>query len=496
MLDDERTIAFFQPTRERFLEYDLTKLVYELSKPKRPVVGVMSSLPLDGNARLMMMTQGREGAQPYASSLLLRQTNQVKTIATDAQVIPRDVQVLLVAQARHLSEATQYAIDQFVMRGGRLMVMVDPWSEAEASTPAQSGMPPSDTHSDLKTLFDAWGIEFDPNKVVGDLTGAWRVRANPGAKVQATDYVAWFNIGKDGINHNDPATADLQQVTVASAGFIQKAPKANIQFTPLLTATGDDGVIPVDKVKTPDPVKLLANFKPDGKNRVIAARIRGALKSAFSGPPPLAKGQKRPADFPAYLSHTKGPANMVVVANSDILADRFWVRITDFFGQKTAVPFSDDGPFVANLVGTLAGGDALIGLRSRGDSNHPFTLVNQMQSKAEAKFRQTEQALQSHLDKVEQQLQTLRDGSNNGPKAASMQAVITPQQQQAIEAARKDVVNTREKLRAVQRELNHDISRLEAKLRVFNIVLVPAVLTILALALGLVRRQRRARARA
>ena len=131
----------------------------------------------------------------------------------------------------------------------------------------------------------------------------------------------------------------------------------------------------------PDPAKMLAGFKPDGKPRVIAARIHGELKSAFSGPPPLEKGQKRPKDFPAYMAHTKGPANLVVVADSDILADRFWVHITDFFGQKTAVPFSDDGPFVANLVDTLAGGDALIGLRARGDNNHPFTLVNQMQAR-------------------------------------------------------------------------------------------------------------------
>ena len=495
MLDNDRTIAFFQPDRERFLEYDLTKLVYELSNPKRPVVGVMSSLPLDGDARLLMMTQGRSGGQPYAASVLLRQTNQVKTVPTNAQVIDPDIQVLLVAQAQNLSDDTLYAIDQFVMRGGRLMVMVDPWSEAMAAMPSQSGTPPSDTHSDLPKLFHAWGIEFDPTKVVGDLTGAWRVRASDDQNAPATNYVAWFNI-RAGINRNDPATADLQQVTVASAGFIAKAPGATIQFTPLLTATGQDGVLPVDAVKMPQPARILAGFKPDGKPRVIAARISGVLKSAFTGPPPLAKGQKRPADFPPYKAETGKPANLVVVADSDLLADRFWVRIANFFGQQTAEPFSDDGPFVANLIGTLAGGDALIGLRSRGDSNHPFTLVNAMQGQAEAKFRQTEQALQTHLDDVEKQLRTLRQGSSSGPEEATAQAVITPQQRAAVDAARKDVLDTREKLRAVQLALNHNIGRLETELRLFNIVLVPTLLTILALVLGLMRRQRRARARA
>jgi ABC-type uncharacterized transport system involved in gliding motility auxiliary subunit len=491
--DDERTIAFFQPERERFLEYDLTKLVYELSNPKRPVIGVMSSLPLDGDPRMMMMTRGQgPGGQPYASAMLLRQTNQVKTVATDAQVIDPDIQVLLVAEAQNLSDPTLYAIDQFVMRGGRLMVMVDPWSEALAATPNPTGMPPTDTHSDLKKLFDAWGIAFDPTKVVGDLTGAWRVRSED--RVQAVNYVAWFNI-REGINHDDPATADLDQVTVASSGFLAKAPNATIDFTPLLSSSARSGLLSVDQVKMPEPAKILADFKPEGGPRVIAARVHGVLKSAFTEPPELAKDQKRPDNFPAFKAQTDGPANLVVVADSDILADRFWVRTADFFGQQTATPFADNGPFVANLIGTLAGGDALIGLRSRGDTNHPFVLVNEMQSEAEARFRQTEQGLQKHLEDVQKQLQTLRQGSGGAADKAPAEAVITPEQRAAIDAARKDIVDTRQQLRAVQLELNHDISRLETWLRVLDIVLVPAVLTVVAISLGLLQRRRRARAR-
>jgi ABC-type uncharacterized transport system involved in gliding motility auxiliary subunit len=496
--DDERTIAFFQPERERFLEYDLTKLVYELSNPKRPVVGVMSSLPLDGDPRAMMMAmrgQPTAGGQPYASTTLLRQTNQVKMVATDAQVIDPDIQVLLVAQASNLSDATLYAIDQFVMRGGRLMVMVDPWSETMASSPTPNGMPPTDTSSNMKKLFDAWGIVFDPTKVVGDLTSAWRVRAGASDRVQAVNYVAWFNI-RDGINHEDPATADLQQVTVASAGALSKAPNSSIEFTPLLTSSARSAEIAVDEVKMPDPGRVLAGFKPEGGPRVIAARVRGVLKSAFTGPPEMAKDQKRPDNFPDYKAQTDAPANIVVVADSDILADRFWVRVSDFFGQQTAMPFADNGPFVANLVGTLAGGDALIGLRSRGDTSHPFILVNQMQSEAEAKFRQTEQALQKHLDDTEKQLRTLRQGSTGTNEQANAQAVITPEQRAAIDAARKDIVDTRQQLRAVQFDLNRDISRLETGLRLFNIVLVPVLLAIAAIAIAIVRRGRRARARA
>jgi ABC-type uncharacterized transport system involved in gliding motility auxiliary subunit len=493
--DDERTVPFFQAERERFLEYDLTRLVYELSNPKRPVIGVMSSLPLDGDPGAMMMTRGQgPGGQPYASSVLLRQTNTVKNVATDVQVIDPDIQVLLVAEARNLSPATLYAIDQFVMRGGKLMAMVDPWSEALAATPSPTGMPPGDTHADLKTLFDAWGIQFNPTEVVGDLTGAWRVRSGTEDRVQAVDYVAWFNI-RDGINHDDPATADLQQVTVASSGYLAKAPNAPIDFTPILSTSDRSGPVSVDAVKMPDPAKVLAGFKPEGGPRVIAARVHGVLKSAFSEPPPQAdKDPKRPENFPAHKPQTDGPANMVVVADSDILADRFWVRVSDFFGQQTATPFSDNGPFVANLIGTLAGGDALIGLRSRGDTNRPFTLVAQMQSDAEAQFRQTEQALQQHLDETEKQIRTLRSGGGEGDNAKP-DAVISPGQRDAIDAARQDVLRTRQKLRAVQLELNRDISTLAGEMRVFTILLVPALLTVLAVGMGIVQRRRRARAR-
>jgi gliding motility-associatede transport system auxiliary component len=195
-----------------------------------------------------------------------------------------------------------------------------------------------------------------------------------------------------------------------------------------------------------------------------------------------------------------------VVADSDILADRFWVRVADFFGQQTATPFSDNGPFVANLIGTLAGSDALIGLRSRGDTNRPFTLVAQMQSDAEAQFRQTQQALQQHLEETEKQLRTLRSGGAPGGNAADnaadsagdnakQDAVISPDQRAAIDAARQDVLQTRQKLRAVQLELNRDISALAGEMRVFTIVLVPAMLAILAIGMGIMQRRRRARAR-
>ncbi len=490
LVDDERSIAFLQPERERFLEFDLTKLVYELSNPKRPVVGLMTSLPVDGDPRMMMMRQAGAAGQPWVSITELRQSNTVRSVPLDTWTIEPDINVLLVAQAQHLSDAAQYAIDQFVMRGGRLMVMVDPDSEAEGMTPGPEGAPPTDTSSNLKRLFDAWGIDFDPSVVIGDLNGAWRVRANPTDRVQVVEYVAWFNI-RDGISHSDPATADLTQVTVASTGAIAKHPGADIEFTPILTSSAESAALPVAMVKdNPDPAKILGSFKPAGGKRVIAARVRGTLKSAFSGPPDPPQGQTRPTDLPAFRGSTDGPANLVVVADSDILADRFWVRTADFFGQSQATPFSDNGPFVANLIGTLAGGDALIGLRSRGDALRPFTLVDDMQRQAEARYRQTQQTLEAHLQDTQKQLTQLRQGD------AGAQATVTPEQTAAIDQARQDIISTRRQLREVQLNLKREIDRLQLELRIFDIVLVPALLAVLAVILGLLRSRRRARARA
>ncbi|TCZ66767.1 GldG family protein [Roseicella aquatilis] len=503
LVDDERSIAFLQPDRERFLEYDLTRLVYELSNPQRPVVGVLSPLPLNGDPRALMLRQPQLG-QPAAVMTQLRQFFSVKDIPLDAQVIDPDVQVLVVAHPQGLAPATQYAIDQFVMRGGRLFLLVDPHSESQASRPGPTGQPPADTASSLDTLLQAWGLEAPSDKVVLDLRGAWRVRANPGDRVQAVDYVAWFNLQGDSLNHDDVSLAQLDQVTVASAGELRKKEGAAIEFTPLLTSSAESMVVDAARVRQePNPVRLLAAFRPGQERHVIAARIRGELASAFpAGPPAPAEGQERPTDLPAHRARSDGPATVVVVNDTDLLEDRFWVRVQDFFGQQVATPFSGNGSLIANLVDTLAGSDALISLRSRGESLRPFELVEEIRRNADAEYRQTEQQLTQTLEQTERRLRELRQGTPGGTPMApggernQNQTVITPEQRAEIDAARQEIVNTRRQLRAVQLELRRDIEGLETLLRIVNIALVPALLTLFAIGLAVVRARRRAAARA
>ncbi|MDO9708615.1 GldG family protein [Paracraurococcus lichenis] len=499
LVDDERSIGFFQPDRERFLEYDLTRLVYELSNPQRPVLGVMSPLPLNGDPRAMMMRNPALG-QPAVVMTQLRQFFTVKDIPLDAQVIEPDVQVLVVAHPQGLGEAAQYAIDQFVMRGGKLFVLVDPHSESQASRPGPTGQPPANTASSLDRLLNAWGVEAPSEKVVLDLRGAWRVRANPGDRVQAVDYVAWYNLQGDSLNRDEVSLAQLDQVTVASAGELRKKDGATIDFVPLLTTSPESMVVDAARVRQePNPVRLLADFRSGNARHVIAARLRGELASAFpDGPPAPAEGQQRPEGFPAHLARSQGVANVVVANDSDILEDRFWVRVQDFFGQQVATPFSGNGSLVVNLVDTLAGSDALISLRSRGESLRPFNLVEDIRRNADAEYRQTERQLQQKLEETEKRLRELRQGTPAAPGAErnQNQAVITPEQRAEIDRAREEIIATRRQLRAVQLDLRRDIEGLETVLRIVNIALVPALLTAFAIGLAVVRQRRRAAARA
>jgi ABC-type uncharacterized transport system involved in gliding motility auxiliary subunit len=485
LLDDERTVPFFQPDRERFLEYDLTRMIHELSDPRRPVVGVMSALPLDGAGP---SAGGDPGFAPFVTMTQLRQAFAVRGVPVDATAIDPAIQALLVIHPQHLTPPTLYAIDQFVMRGGRLLVMVDPHSETQAALPDAAGSAGLGTASDLEPLLSRWGVRFDPTHVVGDPDGAWRVTTSADPHQPPIDYLPWFNINGSGIAADDPATGDLEQVTVASAGSLSPRADAKVQFIPLLRAGPRAGLIPTGMVNDqPDPGAILAGFRSSGDRFVIAARLRGALRSAFPAPPSGA------AAAPPYVAATSGPANVVVVADSDVMADRFWIRMGTFMGQPQPVPFSDNGAFVVNLAGTLAGGDALLGLRARGGALRPLTLIDSMQRTAEDRYRETEQALRAHLDTIKKKLDDLRAGRDASEPSA--RAVMSQEQQAVIDQLTSEVAATRVRLRQVQLSLREDIDSLERQVRLVDVALMPALVALGAIALSIARQRRRRRAR-
>jgi ABC-type uncharacterized transport system involved in gliding motility auxiliary subunit len=496
--DDQQVIPFFSPERERFLEYDLTKLVHSLAVPTRTVVGLISTLPLQGDMTAMM--QGRP-SRPMAVIDQLQQFDKVEPLDADIDVIPADVDVLMLVHPQNLPPKTLFAIDQFVLRGGKALIFVDPHSELQAAQPSQASAPGAPTSSNLTPLFKAWGFEMLPNIVAGDRRDAQQVGVPvAGRGEEPLDYIAWLDLKAANINRDDMITADLSHITMASAGILEPLPGATTNFEPLIATSPDSTEIPADKLSgLPDVAGLLANFKPDGKRYVLAAHVTGAAKTAFpNGPPQPAApsaatpGAPKPAEGSPrsgnWLKQSEHPINVVVVADTDILDDRVWVQSQDFFGQRVVVPIANNGDFVADAVDVLAGGEDLVGLRSRGTAARPFTVVDRLQREAQARYSAEEHALQQKLKATEAKLADL-----TGKDETDTPANLSPEQTKAIAQFRADMLQTRRQLRDVQAALRSDIQRLKGGLEFLDIALVPIIVAVVAVIVGAVRLRSRRR---
>lgn len=477
--DKEESIPFFQPERERFLEYDLTRLVYNLAEPKKKVVGVLSTLPLEGEFR-----DPRQPPQPWIVYQQLQQFFELKTIQADAAEIPADVTVLMIVHPHGLPDKTLYAIDQFVLRGGRALVFVDPHAEGEMGRPgpaAQTG----DTASDLGKLFDAWGLELVKGKFVADRQNARRVSAGAQSRVRAIDYVAWLQLRDDSFRHDDILTAELKSINMASAGALKAKDGATTTLTPLFQSSPQAMLDDVDKIKmAPDPAGLLASFKPANERYTLAARIRGPVKTAFPDGPPKEERKEGAPDQPPPpaptaepLKDAKVPINLIVIADTDLLENRFWVTVQDFFGQQVAMPAAANGDFVVNAVDNLSGSDALIGLRGRGVSARPFTVMAALQRDAEQRYRAKEQELTEKLKATERKLNELKTSKDQ----AAGKAILTPEQQAEIDQFRGELLTIRKQLRDVQLDLRRDIDGLQSWIRFLAIGGMPILIVVWAL---------------
>lgn len=488
--DKEGTIPFLQPERERFLEYDLTKLIFDLVTTKKKTIGLLSSLPLAGQ-----FMGPRVPPQPWVIHDQLMQFFDVQRIEADAAAIPDTIGVLMLVHPKELPAPTLYAIDQFVLRGGRVLAFVDPHAEGEMSRPgpaAQTGQ----TASAIPSLLKAWGLELVEGKIAGDRQAARRVNAGDAQRVRSVDYLAWLTLRDTALTKSDVLLADAQAINLASAGILKPIANSGLQVTPLIQTSTQSQELDVEPLKfAPDPVSLLANFKPSGERLMLAARVRGAIKSAFpDGAPKVEKKEgeesaDKPAPaIPAHLAESKEPINVIVVADTDMLEDRFWAQVQEFFGQRLAVPIANNGDFVINAVDHLAGSNDLISLRSRGQSARPFTVVQDIQRQAELAFRSKERALTDKLKETEAKLKELQT-KEQGEGAA--RALVTANQQQTIDQFRAEMLDTRRQLRDVQFDLRRDIQSLETRIRAVNIGLIPAAIALFALGLGWWRIHRR-----
>ena len=484
--DDLEVIPFFQPEREEFLEYDLTKMIHALANPKKKVLGLLSSLPIDGAGAMPFMQQGG-GSQPWLIVTHIEQMFEIKKIETTATAIPDEVSVLMIVHPKELSDSTLYAIDQFVLNGGHAMIFVDPLAESDRGggnpmNPMGGGGP---RNSDLPKLFDGWGLELVKGKVLGDLPLAKKVQIQQQSRMQVVDYPVWIDFRQEHFSQDDIVTAQVPTITVASAGILQKKGDVGTELAPLIQS--DEAAMKIDTSRLsfmPDLTEILRSYKPEGEKMIVAARVTGKVKTAFpdgkpqepakdgdpNSAPPIDSDEESPHP---HLAESKDSINVIVVADTDILQDKFWAQVQNFFGQRIGIPTSGNGTFVTNALDNLTGSNDLISVRSRAGYSRPFTLLRALQQDAEQQFRQKEQALQERLKATEAKLQELQ---SHKPEGSTM--IMSAEQQQAMGTFRQDLVQVRKELRGVQHELSKNIENVESWVKFINIGLVPVLIGI------------------
>ena len=478
--DDEANIPFFQAAREEALEYDVTKLIYNLANPDKRVVGVMSDLPMFGDP-------ARGVRERWAIIDAIAEFFEVRNLGTDLEQIDEDVGVLLVAHPKNFSERALFAIDQYLLRGGNAMLFVDPLAEADQTQPdPASPQVLPDLDSDLKPLFDSWGLEVPTDKIAADLDLAMRVQTQGARGPQETNYLPWLQLGPLNLNRDDFSTNELSLIHAGTVGVIDKKDDAAVELSPLMQTTPNAMRMERDLVFFQrDPNVMLANFNSEGQPLTLAARVSGKVPSAYpDGLPEDAEaeeGDDQAGDEPLK----EGEINVIVVGDTDILTDRFWVRTQNFFGMQIPETIANNGDFVINALENLSGNTDLISLRSRGVFSRPFEVVEQIRRDAEARFRAREQELQDKLQETERKLSQLQQEGGEG------ELLLSPEQAAEIEKFRLEQIKTRKELRAVQHELQKNIERLGAQLRFINIGLIPLAIALLAFGAGLRRARRR-----
>ena len=472
-LDRKQTLSAISPQRERLLEYDFIRAISQVASTERPKIGLMAGLPVLGE-RFNPYT--RQASEPWVLATELKREFDVKDVPLTAKEIDKDINVLLLIHPRDMQADQEYALDQFVLRGGKLIVFVDPYAYFD-QMPTMPGMPPMPSSSDLPLLFKAWGIGFEPGKVISDVVFG----SGGGARYTPTV----LSLNRTAFSRDDVVTGSIETLLYAFGGAFQVKPVDGLKVTDLVHSSPNSMLVDnAEATKSGD--QATRSFKPSGKPLPLAVRLTGKFRTAF--PDGLAVDKKPQPNTPG-LRESANDNSVILVADVDMLADGAAVDVQEMFGRKIVVPSNGNLAFALGMVEQFAAGNELISLRSRATAFRPLTVVRELEAQAQEQYFGKIQALEDELQKTNAKLQELQKAQGGATKGGQ---ILTAEQQAELERFRKRVAETRLELKEVRRSLRQDAEALVFWTKVVNIALMPILVALAGLAIALVRRRRMA----
>ena len=483
-LEQKAAIPVLSPDRERLLEYDITRAIAQVSASRKAVVGVMSALPVLGRSLDPMTKQ--QPMEPWVLGSELKRLFDVRRVEIDAKKIDDEIAVLLVIHPRNVMEDTEYAIDQFVMRGGKLIVFADPYAYFDQQPDLQNPFGGNQAgQSVLFNLFKAWGYELTLNQVVADLT----YPSGEGPRLLPT----LLSLPADALNQDDVVMSQVGTLLVPFAGAFKGQPAEGLTQT-VLARSSKNSMMADLIIATLSGEPSTRGFQPSGEEYPLAIRLTGKFRTAFPNGPPepmLPRGEKPPAkdpNAPQQLRESAAENQVVLVSDVDMLTDGAAVEIQEIFGQRVAVPRNGNLAFVQGLVEQFSGDQNLMGLRSRASFTRPLTVIRNMEAAAQQQYLGKIKSLEDSLTQTQEKLQELQKGK----PGAGTSTILTPEQQAEIDNFRKLTVETRAELKEVRRNLRVETDTLQFWTKVINIGLVPLLVALTGLALALAKRRRAA----
>lgn len=477
-LERKQTLPVLAPARERLLEYDLIRAIARAGSAERAKIGLMSGLPVLGE-RFNPMT--RQSSEPWVLANELRRDFDVQLVNMSATQIDKDINVLLLIHPRIPAEQTEYALDQFVLRGGKLIAFVDPYAYFD-QLPMPPGMPAQVSSSTLPRLFKAWGVTMAPDKVIADVVFA----SGEGRRYTPTV----LSLNRTAFARDDVVTGQIETLLYAFGGAFEVHPTEGLTVTELVKSSPNSMLVDGTRA-TAAGQEATREFEPGGRSLPLALRLAGKFRTAFpEGKPEDKSAKPRPEAAPAHLAQSARDNAVVLVADTDMLQDGAAVDVQEVFGRRIVVPSNGNLAFAQGLVEQLAADESLLSLKSRAAAFRPLTVVRQMEAEAQLQYFGKIKELEDELQKTNAALQQLQGGA---PEAAKGAQILSPEQQAELDRFRKKVAETRLALKELRKNLRRDAEQLVFLTKVANIALMPLLVALAGLGIALVRRRRQAR---